>query len=147
MIFMTGTRSRIFLYIILSMMIFPAELWAKRGEPKTSGVIIRGTYQIQASGNGSYGKVIVKPMFRSDVKPKTYTVYKIYFLKSLEKDVQMLHIIKLEICDDLLLVNTENDGRFSCNITNGEVKLISLPQGYEQIKTDSSVIHLKYFRK
>ena len=59
----------------------------------------------------------------------------------------MLHIIKLEIRDDLLLVNTENDGRFSCDITNGEVKLISLPQGYEQIKTDSSVIHLKYFQK
>ena len=143
---MTGTRSRIFLYIILSMMIFPAELWAKRGEPKTPDKLIHRTYQIQAVGNGSYGKVIVKPMFRSNVKPKTYTVYKIYFLKSLEKDIQMLHIIKLEIRDDLLLVNTENDGRFSCNITNGEVKLISLPQGYEQIKTDDSVIHLKKMR-
>ena len=75
--------------------------------------------------------------------PKIFTVYEINYLKSLEKDVQNLHITKLEFSKDLLLIKTENDGIFSCDITNGKVKTIKTPQGYRILKSDKTPVQLE----
>ena len=75
--------------------------------------------------------------------PKIFTIYEVNYQKSIESDVQNLHIAKLEVNNGLLLVKTEKGGIFSCNITTGKIKLLKLPQGYEQIKSSRSVITLK----
>ena len=133
-------------YLLLTLLfaaLLPVNVLAKRVEPQPVKPIFWSVYKIQPSGNGGSGKITVSKRCKCYFKPKTITIYEINYLKSLETDVQDLHITKLEIDNGLLLVKTEKGGIFSCNITTGKVKLLKLPQGYEQIPTTASVIKLK----
>ena len=137
------TGKKLLLFCLLLAIIVPLEVWAKRVAPQPVKPLFWSVYKIQPSGNGSSGKVTVSKRCKCYFKPKTITIYEINYLKSLETDVQDLHITKLEIDNGLLLVKTEKGGIFSCNITTGKVKLLKLPQRYEQISTTASVIKLK----
>jgi hypothetical protein len=137
------TGKKLLIFCLLLAIIVPLEVWAKRVAPQPVKPLFWSVYKIQPSGNGSSGKVTVSKRCKCYFKPKTITIYEINYLKSLETDVQDLHITKLEINNGLLLVKTEKGGIFSCNITTGKVKLLKLPQRYEQISTTASVIKLK----
>jgi hypothetical protein len=137
------TGKKLLVFSLLLAVIVPLEVWAKRVAPQPVKPLFWSFYKIQPSGNGSSGKVTVSKRCKCYFKPKTITIYEINYLKSLETDVQDLHITKLEIDNGLLLVKTEKGGIFSCNITTGKVKLLKLPQRYEQISTTASVIKLK----
>ena len=137
------TGKKLLVFSLLLAVIVPLEVWAKRVAPQPVKPLFWSVYKIQPSGNGSSGKVTVSKRCKCYFKPKTITIYEINYLKSLETDVQDLHITKLEIDNGLLLVKTEKGGIFSCNITTGKVKLLKLPQRYEQISTTASVIKLK----
>ena len=137
------TGKKLLVFSLLLAIIVPFEALAKRAEPQPVKPLFWSVYKIQPSGNGGSGKITVSKRCKCYFKPKTITIYEINYLKSLETDVQNLHITKLEIDNGLLLVKTEKGGIFSCNITTGKVKLFKLPQGYEQISTTASVIKLK----
>ena len=137
------TGKKLLVFSLLLAIIVPLDVWAKRAAPQSVKPLLWSVYKIYPSGNGSSGKVTVSKRCKCYFKPKTITIYEINYLKSLESDVQDLHITKLEISNGLLLVKTEKGGIFSCNITTGKVKLLKLPQGYEQIPTTASVIKLK----
>ena len=137
------TGKKLLIFCLLLAIIVPLEVWAKRAAPDPVKPVFQGSCKIQATGTGSSGKVTVSKRCKCYFKPKTITIYEINYLKSLETDVQNLHITKLEIDNGLLLVKTEKGGIFSCNITTGKVKLLKLPQRYEQISTTASVIKLK----
>ena len=137
------TGKKLLIFCLLLAIIVPLEVWAKRVAPQPVKPLFWSVYKIQPSGNGGSGKITVSKRCKCYFKPKTITIYEINYLKSLETDVQNLHITKLEIDNGLLLVKTENGGIFSCNITTGKIKLLKLPQGYEQIPTTASVIKLK----
>ena len=141
-------KSKLFILfvVILCAVCLPLEIWAKRTAPDPVKPVFQGSCKIQATGTGSSGKVVVSKRCKCFYKPKIFTIYEINYLKSLENDVQDLHITKLEIDKDLLIVKTEKGGIFSCNIPTGKVKLIKLPQGYELIPTTASVIKLKVKR-
>ena len=132
---------KLLVFCLLLAIIVPLEVWAKRVAPQPVKPIFGDAYKIEAIGTGSSGKVKIAK--KCKCPPKIFTIYEINYLKSLETDVQDLHITKLEINNGLLLVKTEKGGIFSCNITTGKVKLLKLPQGYEQIPTTASVIKLK----
>ena len=132
---------KLLVFCLLLAIIVPLEVWAKRVAPQPVKPIFGDAYKIEAIGTGSSGKVKIAK--KCKCPPKIFTIYEINYLKSLETDVQNLHITKLEIDNGLLLVKTEKGGIFSCNITTGKVKLLKLPQGYEQISTTASVIKLK----
>lgn len=132
---------KLLVFCLLLAIIVPLEVWAKRVAPQPVKPIFGDAYKIEAIGTGSSGKVKIAKECKCP--PKIFTIYEINYLKSLETDVQDLHITKLEINNGLLLVKTEKGGIFSCNITTGKVKLLKLPQGYEQIPTTASVIKLK----
>lgn len=134
---------KLLFFCLLLTAIVPFEALAKRAEPQPVKPLFWSVYKIQPSGNGGSGKITVSKRCKCYFKPKTITIYEINYLKSLETDVQNLHITKLEIDNGLLLVKTEKGGIFSCNITTGKVKLLKLPQRYEQISTTASVIKLK----
>jgi hypothetical protein len=138
---MTITRKKLLIFCLLLAIIVPLEVWAKRVTPQPVKPIFWDAYKIEAIGTGSSGKVKIAK--KCKCPPKIFTIYEINYLKSLETDVQNLHITKLEIDNGLLLVKTEKGGIFSCNITTGKVKLLKLPQRYEQISTNASVIKLK----
>ena len=140
---MAESKLRIRLFVIFLAIFLPLELCAKRAAPQPVKPLLWSVYKIQPSGDGSSAKIIVSKICKCYFKPKTITIYEINYLKSLETDVQDLHITKLEIHKELLLVKTEKGGIFSCDISSGKVKLIKLPQGYEQIKNNRSVIQLK----
>ena len=135
------TTVKYLLLTLLFAVLLPVDVLAKRVEPQPVKPIFFGSYKIHATGSGSSGNVIVSK--KCKCKPQKIVVYEINYLKSLETDVQNLHITKLEIDNGLLLVKTEKGGIFSCNITTGKVKLIKLPQLYDQISTTASVIKLK----
>ena len=135
------TGKKLLVFCLLLAAIVPLEAWAKRAAPQPVKPILGDAYKIEAIGTGSSGKVKIAK--KCKCPPKIFTIYEINYLKSLETDVQNLHITKLEINNGLLLVKTEKGGIFSCNITTGKVKLLKLPQGYEQIPTTASVIKLK----
>ena len=135
------TGKKLLVFCLLLAAIVPLEAWAKRAAPQPVKPILGDAYKIEAIGTGSSGKVKIAK--KCKCPPKIFTIYEINYLKSLETDVQNLHITKLEIDNGLLLVKTEKGGIFSCNITTGKVKLFKLPQGYEQIPTTASVIKLK----
>ena len=137
---------KLLVFSLLLAVIVPLEVWAKRVAPQPVKPLLWSVYKIYPSGNGSSGKVTVSKRCKCYFKPKTITIYEINYLKSLETDVQDLHITKLEIHKDLLIVKTEKGGIFSCNIPTGKVKLIKLPQGYELIPITASVIKLKVKR-
>jgi hypothetical protein len=137
------TGKKLLIFCLLLTAIVPFEALAKRTEPQPVKPLFWSVYKIQPSGNGGSGKITVSKRCKCYFKPKTITIYEINYLKSLETDVQNLHITKLEINNGLLLVKTEKGGIFSCNITTGKVKLLKLPQRYEQILTTASVIKLK----
>ena len=141
---MAESKLRILLFVIFSAMFLPLELCAKRAAPQPVKPIFMGTYKIEAAGNDNCGKVKIAK--RCKCPPKIFTIYEINYQKSLERDVQRLYITKLEIHKDLLIVKTEKGGIFSCDITTGKVKLVKLPQGYEQIKTGKASIVLKFYR-
>ena len=124
---------------ILCAVCLPLDVWAKRAAPHPVKPIAWNVYTIQTTG--SCGKVKIAK--RCQCLSKIFTIYEINYQKSLESDVQNLHITKLEIHKDRLIVKTEKDGIFSCDIDSGKVQLIKLPQGYEQIKSSRSVITLK----
>ena len=129
------------LLILLFAALFPADVLAKRVEPQPVKPIFFGSYKIHATGSGSSGNVIVSK--KCKCKPQKIVVYEINYIKSLESDVQNLHITKLEFSKDLLLIKTENDGIFSCDITNGKVKTIKTPQGYRILKSDKTPVQLE----
>ena len=135
------TGKKLLVFSLLLAIIVPLDVWAKRAAPQPVKPILGDAYKIEAIGTGSSGKVKIAK--KCKCPPKIFTIYEINYLKSLETDVQNLHITKLEIDNGLLLVKTEKGGIFSCNITTGKVKLFKLPQGYEQISTTASVIKLK----
>ena len=135
------TGKKLLVFCLLLAVIVPFEALAKRAEPQPVKPIFWDAYKIEAIGTGSSGKVKIAK--KCKCPPKIFTIYEINYLKSLETDVQDLHITKLEINNGLLLVKTEKGGIFSCNITTGKIKLLKLPQGYEQIPTTASVIKLK----
>ena len=137
------TGKKLLVFSLLLTAIVPFEALAKRAVPQPVKPLFWSVYKIQPSGNGGSGKITVSKRCKCYFKPKTITIYEINYLKSLETDVQNLHITKLEIDNGLLLVKTEKGGIFSCNITTGKVKLLKLPQRYEQISTTASVIKLK----
>ena len=137
------TSKKLLVFCLLLAIIVPLEVWAKRVAPQPVKPLFWSVYKIQPSGNGSSGKVTVSKRCKCYFKPKTITIYEINYLKSLESDVQDLHITKLEIHKDLLIVKTEKGGIFSCDITTGKAKLLKLPQGYELIPITASVIKLK----
>ena len=137
------TGKKLLVFSLLLAAIVPLEVWAKRVAPQPVKPLFWSVYKIQPSGNGGSGKITVSKRCKCYFKPKTITIYEINYLKSLETDVQNLHITKLEIDNGSLLVKTEKGGVFSCNITTGKVKLLKLPQRYEQISTTASVIKLK----
>lgn len=137
------TGKKLLVFCLLLTATVPFEALAKRAEPQPVKPLFWSVYKIQPSGNGGSGKITVSKRCKCYFKPKTITIYEINYLKSLETDVQNLHITKLEIDNGLLLVKTEKGGIFSCNITTGKVKLLKLPQRYEQISTTASVIKLK----
>ena len=138
---MAESKLRILLFVIFLAIFLPLELCAKRAAPQPVKPIFWDAYKIKAVGTGGSGKVTVSK--RCKCKPKTFTIYEINYQQSLESDVQDLYITKLEIHKELLLVKTEKGGIFSCDISSGKVKLIKLPQGYEQIKSSRSVITLR----
>ena len=138
------TGKKLLVFCLLLAAIVPLEAWAKRAAPQPVKPILGDAYKIEAIGTGSSGKVKIAK--KCKCPPKIFTIYEINYLKSLETDVQNLHITKLEIDNGLLLVKTEKGGIFSCNIPTGKVKLIKLPQGYELIPTTASVIKLKVKR-
>ena len=87
----------------------PLEVWAKRVAPHPVKPLFWSVYKIYPSGNGSSGKVTVSKRCKCYFKPKTITIYEINYLKSLESDVQDLHITKLEISNgntDLNCIDT-----------------------------------------
>ena len=129
------------LLILLFAALFPAYVLAKRVEPQPVKPIFFGSYKIHATVTGSSGNVIVSR--KCKCKPQKIVVYEINYLKSLEPDVQKLHITKLEFSKNLLLIKTENDGIFSCDITNGKVKTIKTPQGYRILKSDKTPVQLE----
>ena len=129
------------LLILLFAALLPVDVLAKRVEPQPVKPIFFGSYKIHATGSGSSGKVVVAP--KCKCPPKIFTVYEINYLKSLESDVQNLHITKLEFSNNLLLIKTENDGIFSCDITNGKVKTIKTPQGYRILKSNKTPVQLE----
>ncbi|MBR1966030.1 MAG: hypothetical protein IKA22_05420 [Lentisphaeria bacterium] len=140
---MKNTCKKLLVFCLLLAAIVPLDVWAKRAVPQPVKPIFWDAYKIEAIGTGSSGKVFVSVMIKSRIQPKTITIYEINYQKSLESDVQDLYITKLEIYKDLLIVKTEKGGIFSCDISSGKVKLIKLPQRYEQIPTTASVIKLK----
>ena len=121
------TGKKLLVFCLLLAAIVPLEAWAKRAAPQPVKPILGDAYKIEAIGTGSSGKVKIAK--KCKCPPKIFTIYEINYLKSLETDVQNLHITKLEIDNGLLLVKTEKGGIFSCNITTGKVKLLKLPQG------------------
>ena len=135
------TAVKYFFTILLLTVLFPADVWAKRAAPQPVKPIFFGSYKIHATGSGSSGNVIVSK--KCKCKPQKIVVYEINYLKSLEPDVQKLHITKLEFSKNLLLIKTENDGIFSCDITNGKVKTIKTPQGYRILKSDKIPVQLE----
>ena len=137
------TAVKYFFTILLFAVLFPADVLAKRVEPQPVKPIFFGSYKIQPSGNGGSGKITVSKRCKCYFKPKTITIYEINYLKSLESDVQNLHITKLEFSNKLLLIKTENDGIFSCDITNGKVKTIKTPRGYRILKSDKTPVQLE----
>ena len=131
-------------YLLLTLLfaaLLPVDVLAKRVEPQPVKPIFFGSYKIRATGSGSSGNVIVSK--KCKCKPQKIVVYEINYIKSLESDVQNLHITKLEFSKDLLLIKTENDGIFSCDITNGKVKTIKTPQGYRILKSDKTPVQLE----
>ena len=135
------TAVKYFLTILLFAALLPADVWAKRAAPQPVKPIFFGSYKIHATGSGSSGNVIVSK--KCKCKPQKIVVYEINYIKSLESDVQNLHITKLEFSKNLLLIKTENDGIFSCDITNGKVKTIKTPQGYRILKSDKTPVQLE----
>ena len=129
------------LLTLLFAALLPADVWAKRAEPQPVKPIFFGSYKIHATGSGSSGNVIVSK--KCKCKPQKIVVYEINYIKSLESDVQNLHITKLEFSKNLLLIKTENDGIFSCDITNGKVKTIKTPRGYRILKSDKTPVQLE----
>ena len=140
---MAESKLRILLFVIFLAIFLPLELCAKRAAPQPVKPLLWSAYKIQPSGDGSSAKITVSKICKCYFKPKTITIYEINYQKSLERDVQRLYITKLEIHKDLLIVKTEKGGIFSCDIDRDKVKLIKLPQGYEQIKSSRSVITLR----
>ena len=131
-------------YLLLTLLfaaLLPVNVLAKRVEPQPVKPIFFGSYKIHATGSGSSGNVIVSK--KCKCKPQKIVVYEINYIKSLESDVQNLHITKLEFSKNLLLIKTENDGIFSCDITNGKVKTIKTPQGYRILKSDKIPVQLE----
>ena len=131
-------------YLLLTLLfaaLLPVNVLAKRLEPQPVKPIFFGSYKIHATGSGSSGNVIVSK--KCKCKPQKIVVYEINYIKSLESDVQNLHITKLEFSKNLLLIKTENDGIFSCDITNGKVKTIKTPRGYRILKSDKTPVQLE----
>ena len=143
---MAESKLRTLFLVILCVALLPLDVWAKRAAPQPVKPLLWSVYKIQPSGDGSSAKITVSKICKCYFKPKTITIYEINYQKSLERDVQRLYITKLEIHKDLLIVKTEKGGIFSCDITTGKVKLVKLPQGYEQIKTGKASIVLKFYR-
>ena len=135
------TAVKYFFTILLLTVLFPADVWAKRAAPQPVKPIFFGSYKIHATGSGSSGNVIVSK--KCKCKPKKIVVYEINYIKSLESDVQSLYITKLEFSKNLLLIKTENDGIFSCDITNGKVKTIKTPRGYRILKSNKTPVQLE----
>ena len=135
------TTVKYLLLILLFAALLPVDVLAKRVEPQPVKPIFFGSYKIYATGSGSSGNVIVSK--KCKCKPQKIVVYEINYIKSLESDVQSLYITKLEFSKNLLLIKTENDGIFSCDITNGKVKTIKTPQGYRILKSDKTPIQLE----
>ena len=135
------TAVKYFFTILLLTVLFSADVWAKRAAPQPVKPIFFGSYKIHTTGSGSSGNVIVSK--KCKCKPQKIVVYEINYLKSLESDVQSLYITKLEFSKDLLLIKTENDGIFSCDITNGKVKTIKTPQGYRILKSNKTPVQLE----
>ena len=135
------TAVKYFFTILLLTVLFPADVWAKRAAPQPVKPIFFGSYKIHATGSGSSGNVIVSK--KCKCKPQKIVVYEINYIKSLESDVQSLYITKLEFSKNLLLIKTENDGIFSCDITNGKVKTIKTPRGYRILKSDKTPVQLE----
>ena len=138
---MAESKLRTLLFVIFLAIFLPLELCAKRAAPQPVKPIFGYAYKIEVAGNDNCGKVKIAK--RCKCPPKIFTIYEINYQKSLERDVQRLYITELEIDNGVLWVKTEKDGIFSCNITTGKVKLVKLPQGYEQIKSSRSVITLR----
>ena len=138
---MAESKLRILLFVIFLAIFLPLELCAKRAAPQPVKPIFWDEYKIEAADNDNCGKVKIAKSCKCP--PKIFTIYEINYQKSLERDVQRLYITELEIHKDLLIVKTEKGGIFSCDIDSCEVKLIKLPQGYEQIKSSRSVITLR----
>ena len=138
---MAASKWRIRLFVIFLAIFLPLELCAKRAVPQPVKPIFGDAYNIEAISTGSSGKVKIAK--KCKCPPKIFTIYEVNYQKSIESDVQNLHIAKLEVNNGLLLVKTEKGGIFSCNITTGKINLLKLPQGYEQIKSSRSVITLK----
>ena len=131
-------------YLLLTLLfaaLLPVNVLAKRVEPQPVKPIFFGSYKIHATGSGSSGNVIVSK--KCKCKPQKIVVYEINYIKSLESDVQSLYITKLEFSKNLLLIKTENDGIFSCDITNGKVKTIKTPRGYRILKSDKTPVQLE----
>ena len=131
-------------YLLLTLLfaaLLPVDVLAKRVEPQPVKPIFFESYKIHATGSGSSGNVIVSK--KCKCKPQKIVVYEINYIKSLESDVQSLYITKLEFSKNLLLIKTENDGIFSCDITNGKVKTIKTPQGYRILKSDKTPVQLE----
>ena len=131
-------------YLLLTLLfaaLLPVNVLAKRLEPQPVKPIFFGSYKIHATGSGSSGNVIVSK--KCKCKPQKIVVYEINYLKSLESDVQSLYVTKLEFSKNLLLIKTENDGIFSCDITNGKVKTIKTPRGYRILKSDKTPVQLE----
>ena len=135
------TAVKYFFTILLLTVLFPADVWAKRAAPQPVKPIFFGSYKIHATGSGSSGNVIVSK--KCKCKPKKIVAYEINYIKSLESDVQSLYITKLEFSKNLLLIKTENNGIFSCDITNGKVKTIKTPRGYRILKSDKIPVQLE----
>ena len=129
------------LLTLLFAALLPVDVLAKRVEPQPVKPISFGSYKIHATGSGSSGNVIVSK--KCKCKPQKIVVYEINYIKSLESDVQNLHITKLEFSKNLLLIKTENDGIFSCGITNGKVKTIKTPRGYRILRSDKTPVQLE----
>ena len=131
-------------YLLLTLLfaaLLPVDVLAKRVEPQPVKPIFFGSYKIHATGSGSSGNVIVSK--KCKCKPQKIVVYEINYIKSLESDVQNLHITKLEFSNNLLLIKTENDGIFSSDIANGKVKMIKTPRGYRILKSDKTPVQLE----
>ena len=135
------TDKKLLVFCLLLTAIVPFEALAKRAAPQPVKPIFFGSYKIHATGSGSSGNVIVSK--KCKCKPQKIVVYEINYIKSLESDVQNLHITKLEFSKNLLLIKTENDGILSCDITNGKVKTIKTPRGYRILKSDKTPVQLE----